>query len=134
MKLFFPYAATTEGITVRVNPRFLPEQSDPAGGRFVWSYHVRIENGSARPVQLIARHWVITDGHGRVEEIEGPGVVGDTPHLAPGEAYDYVSGCPLATPSGTMRGSYAMVAAGELFDVDIPQFALDSPHVKPTLH
>lgn len=134
MRAMFPYSQTTDGITVRVNPRFLPEQSDPAGGRFVWSYHVRIENGSDRPVQLISRHWIITDGRGRTEEVEGPGVVGETPHLEPGAAFDYVSGCPLATPSGTMRGSYALVAAGAVFSVAIPAFALESPHMKPTLH
>ncbi len=134
MEAFFPYAATTLGVTVRVNPSYLPDQSDPEDARFVWAYHVRIENGSDRDVQLIARHWIITDARGRTEEVQGEGVVGDQPLIAPGGAYDYVSGCPLATPSGTMHGSYAMAAAGDLFEVAIPLFSLDSPHARTSLN
>ncbi len=134
MKQFFPYAQTTHGITVRVAPRFLPEQSDPSAPRFVWSYHIRLENNSKRTVQLIARHWIITDGDGRIDEVEGEGVVGDQPILDPGQSFDYVSGCPLATPSGTMHGSYAMAAEGELFSIEIPAFALEHPTMRPSLN
>lgn len=134
MEAFFPYAATTQDVTVRVNPSYLPDQSDPESARFVWAYHVRIENGSSRDVQLIARHWIITDARGRTEEVQGEGVVGDQPLIAPGGAYDYVSGCPLATPSGTMHGSYAMAAEGDLFEVAIPMFSLDSPHARTSLN
>ncbi len=134
MEAFFPYAETTAGVTVRVNPSYLPDQSDPESARFVWAYHIRIENGSKRDVQLIARHWIITDARGRTEEVQGEGVVGDQPLIAPGGAYDYVSGCPLQTPSGTMHGSYAMAAEGDLFEVAIPLFSLDSPHARTSLN
>lgn len=134
MEAFFPYAATTDGIVVRVAPRYLAEQSDPASGRHAWSYHVRIENGSDRPVQLFARHWIITDARGNVEEIEGEGVVGEQPVIAPGGSFDYVSGCPLSTATGTMHGTYGMVADGEVFAVAIPLFTLDSPHARTMLN
>lgn len=134
MKAFFPYAATTSGVTVRVAPRYLDEQSDPEAGRFAWSYHVRIENGGDVDVQLIARHWIIIDGAGRVEEVRGEGVVGEQPLIAPGGSFDYVSGCPLATASGTMHGSYAMAARETLFEVAIPLFSLDSPGERRVLH
>jgi len=128
VKVLFNYAATTRGITVRVAPSFLADQSDPMAGRWVWAYHIRIENDSDETVQLLSRHWMITDGRGRVEEVEGPGVVGEQPVIAPGRSFDYVSGCPLPTPSGIMRGSYQMVdAAGHPFDIAIPPFSLDSP-------
>lgn len=126
MKVFFPYAETTRGVTVRVSPSYLAGQSGE--GRWVWSYHIRLENGGDAPVQLISRHWIITDGRGQVEEVQGPGVVGEQPILEPGASFDYVSGCPLATPSGTMKGTYQMVDAdGDAFDIAIPLFSLDSP-------
>lgn len=134
MKALFPYEATTAGVTVRVAPRFLDEQSDPRAGQFAWSYHIRIENGTDDDVQLIARHWIITDAVGRVEEVRGEGVVGEQPIIAPGGSFDYVSGCPLATPSGTMRGSFAMAARETLFEVAIPLFSLDSPDARRVLH
>jgi ApaG protein len=128
VKVLFPYAATTRDVTVRVAPSYLPDQSDPMAGRWVWAYHIRLENDGDGAVQLISRHWVITDGHGRVEEVEGPGVVGEQPVIEPGRSFDYVSGCPLPTPSGIMQGSYRMVdAEGAVFDVAIPPFSLDSP-------
>lgn len=123
------YEAVTRGIAVRVEPRFLPEQSDPGESRFVWAYAVRISNGSGATVTLVARHWRITDARGRTEEVHGPGVVGQQPTLAPGESFEYTSGCPLATPSGMMSGDYEMEGeAGERFLVAIPAFSLDSPH------
>lgn len=127
MNTLFAFAATTGDLTVRVNPSFLPEQSDPARRQFAWMYHVRIENGGSRTVQLINRHWIITDGAGRVEEVEGAGVVGEQPVLPPGARYDYVSGCQLMTPWGTMHGSYAMEDDGRMFSIEIPRFRLDSP-------
>ena len=128
MSKLFAHVATTRDIHVRVAVSYLPEQSAPQAGRWFWSYHIRIENDGERPVQLLARHWKIRDARGVEQEVRGEGVVGETPLIAPGESFDYVSGCPLDTASGSMRGSYRMVADdGELFDVDIPQFALLSP-------
>jgi ApaG protein len=134
VKAFFPYAATTAGVTVRVAPRYLDEQSDPEAGEYAWSYHVRIENGTDDDVQLLARHWIITDGRGRVEEVRGEGVVGDQPIIAPGGSYDYVSGCPLPTPHGTMVGTYVMATRETLFEVAIPLFSLDRPDAKRVLN
>jgi len=127
MDLIFPYAATTRGITVRVAPRYLPDQSDARAPRHVWSYHVRVENGGAEAVQLRSRRWLITDGAGRSETIEGPGVSGQQPEIEPGMAFDYVSGVPLATPSGAMHGSYHMTGTSGGFDVAIPAFVLAVP-------
>jgi ApaG protein len=138
MRLIFPYAATTDSrvgpVTVRVAPRYLVDQSDDASGRHVWSYHVRIENGGSAPVQLVSRHWVITDGNGRIETVAGPGVIGQQPFIAPGQAFDYMSGCPLPTPSGTMHGHYAMMSEAGGFDAEIPAFALQHPHLKPSVN
>jgi ApaG protein len=131
----FPYAATTGGITVRVAPHYLPEQSDPERGYHVWAYHVRVENSGDAPVRLMARRWIITDGDGRTEEVVGDGVVGVQPLIAPGGAYDYVSGCPLPTPSGRMEGRYVMMNEdGERFSVAIPAFPLDLPGKRPAVH
>ena len=131
MNELFGYEETTAGVTVRVNPSYLADDSDPAASRFLWSYHIRLENEGPLPVQLLDRHWIIVDARGRTEEVQGDGVVGDQPTLRPGQSYDYVSGCPLATPSGLMHGSYGFVdAAGRRFRVVIPAFALDSPHAR----
>jgi ApaG protein len=125
MAMLFPDVATTRDITVRVAVSYLAEQSDPASNRWFWSYHVRIENGSDRAVQLLSRSWRITDGRGTVHEVHGEGVVGEMPLIAPGASYDYVSGCPLDTPSGSMAGSYRLVDEnGTAFDVAIPRFEL----------
>lgn len=126
----FGQNAETDGITVRVGVSFLPEQSDVARGRWFWSYHIRIENASGRTVQLLTRHWIITDGRGARHSVEGEGVVGEQPVIEDGGTFDYVSGCPLATPSGTMQGSYLMVdESGLTFHVAIPKFALVAPAV-----
>jgi ApaG protein len=123
------YAETTRAVTVTVEPHYLEEQSDPDEHHFVWAYHVRIENTGGDTLQLLARHWRITDSTGSVQEVVGDGVVGEQPVLAPGEMFEYTSGTPLPTPSGIMSGSYQMVStAGENFDVAIPAFSLDSPH------
>nr|WP_253201030.1 Co2+/Mg2+ efflux protein ApaG [Sphingomonas quercus] len=125
----FPHAETTRGVTVRVSVSYLPEQSEPARGKWFWAYHIRIENGATEPVQLISRHWRITDGRGGRHDVRGAGVVGEQPVIGPGESYDYVSGCPLNTPTGAMEGSYHMIGGedGMGFEVAIPPFALVSP-------
>ncbi len=114
--------------SVSVQPRFLPEQSDPAHDRYLFAYTVTVRNTGEVAAQLISRHWIITDGEGKVQEVRGLGVVGEQPTLAPGEAFEYTSGCPLDTPVGTMRGSYQCVAAdGTRFDAPIPEFVLSMP-------
>ncbi|WP_029008567.1 Co2+/Mg2+ efflux protein ApaG [Azospirillum halopraeferens] len=123
------YSKVTRSIRVTVNPVYLEDQSVPAENHYVWAYHVRIENEGSQTVQLRTRYWKITDGLGRVQEVRGPGVVGEQPVLEPGEAFEYTSGTPLAAPSGIMMGTYQMeTEAGETFDVAIPAFSLDSPH------
>ncbi|MBM3564523.1 MAG: Co2+/Mg2+ efflux protein ApaG [Alphaproteobacteria bacterium] len=123
------YAKTTRAITVSVQPSFLADQSSPEDGRFVWAYHVRIENQSNRTVRLINRYWRITDAQGRTQEVRGAGVVGKQPRLNPGGTFEYTSGTPLATPSGFMSGSYQMKDEdGGLFEIEVPAFSLDSPH------
>ena len=130
MKQFFPHSATTRGITVRVSVSFLPEQSEPAKGRWFWAYHIRIENEGEAAVQLISREWVISDGRGTRHEVRGEGVVGEQPVLEPGASFDYVSGCPLTTPTGAMEGRYHMIAEdGSTFPVEIPKFPLIAPAV-----
>lgn len=126
----FPFHATTRDITVHVAVTFLPEQSEPDRGRWFWAYHIRIENGGDQPVQLLTRHWTIIDGRGGQHHVDGDGVVGEQPVVQPGRSYDYVSGCPLNTPTGSMKGRYHMLgASGETFDVTIPHFALIAPAV-----
>ncbi len=122
------YRATTHGITVSVEPEFLEKESNPEAGRYFWAYTVEIANGCQEQVQLLRRHWQITDGLGRVEEVHGAGVVGEQPEIAPGESYRYTSGCPLGTTSGIMAGSYDFISeSGSAFSVDIPAFSLDMP-------
>ena len=128
LAMLFPNVATTKGISVRVSVSYLAEQSAPASGRWFWSYHVRIENGSKRSVQLLSRSWHILDGRGTLHEVRGEGVVGEMPLIAPGASFDYVSGCPLNTPTGSMSGSYHLIDEdGAAFDVAIPRFALVGP-------
>ena len=130
MKSLFPHSATTREVTVRVSVSFLPEQSEPARGRWFWAYHVRIENGGGHSVQLIARQWMIADGRGGRHEVKGEGVVGEQPVIEPGGSFDYVSGCPLATPTGWMEGSYHMIDDdGRVFAAAIPRFPLVAPAV-----
>lgn len=124
----FPFAATTGPITVRVSVSYLPEQSHPALGRWFWAYHVRIENHGEAAVQLLTRHWRITDGRDQVSEVEGEGVVGEQPLIAPGGSFDYVSGCPLPTPEGAMVGTYVMeMSDGSQMLAAIPAFPLVAP-------
>ncbi len=120
--------ARTRGILVEVESTYVPERSEPLRRRWFFAYRIRIANQGDEVVQLISRQWIITDAHGEVEEVVGPGVVGEQPTLAPGEAFDYTSFCPLPTPFGTMRGSYQMVTQdGEAFEVEIASFELSQP-------
>lgn len=129
------YNAVTRGISVTVTPRFVPEESSPADGRWFFAYAVEIVNGSAERVQLRSRYWKIVDGRGSVQEVRGAGVVGKQPVLGPGESFSYTSGCPLTTPDGTMQGTYRMVTStGEAFDAEIPAFSLESPQTKRVMH
>lgn len=124
------FEAETEGLCVRVEPHFLPEESEPAEGRYVWAYTIEIENRTPEAVQLLSRFWRITDANGVTQEVRGPGVIGQQPVIAPGESFRYTSAAPLAAPSGLMMGSYSMVRVddGASFDITVPAFALDSPH------
>ena len=130
------YTATTRGIRVTVRSFYLADQSRPEEGVYAWAYRIRIENHGRETVQLLRRTWEITDARGRTQFVHGAGVVGQQPLLEPGEAFEYTSGTPLDTPSGFMTGTYHMVApdSGEMFDVAIPTFSLDSPEADTRLH
>ncbi len=121
----FNYAQETRGFIVRVAVNYMPDQSEPGRGRWFWAYHIRIENVSDKAAQLISRHWEISDARGMIQMVDGEGVVGDQPLIRPGQAYDYVSGCPLTTTSGAMVGSYQMIGEdGARFEIAIPRFEL----------
>lgn len=125
MNSLFSHSAKTGNVAVLVSVSFLPDQSEPAKGRWFWAYHVRLENHGDQPVQLLSREWRIVDGNGVLHEVKGDGVVGEQPIIDPGASFDYVSGCPLGTDSGTMEGQYNMIAAdGSAFPVAIPRFPL----------
>lgn len=121
--------STTEGISVNVRVTYVPEQSSPRSHRYVFAYTVRIANEGDAAAQLRNRHWIITDGHGRVEEVRGPGVVGQQPLLNPGEHFEYTSGCVLTTPRGEMHGTYEMHRPdGSVFEATIAPFLLTLPY------
>jgi ApaG protein len=129
------YERMTRGIKVIVRPQYLDGQSKPEEGHYVWAYTITLENHGRDTVTLRTRYWKITDATGRVQEVRGAGVVGEQPTLRPGDTYQYSSGCPLKTASGIMVGAYQMeTVAGELFNVDIPAFSLDSPHDRPSIN
>lgn len=129
------YRAITHKIEVTVTPRFLSERSSPKDGYFFWAYTIDITNLGSDTVQLKTRHWRITDANGRLQEVKGPGVVGEEPVLKPGDSFEYTSGVPLPTPSGFMRGSYGMITdTGKHFDVEIPAFSLDCSHAERTIN
>lgn len=129
------YEATTRDISVKVSPAFMEDDSSPVQNYYFWAYTVEIANRGDRSVQLLSRYWKITDASGCTQEVQGPGVVGETPTLAPGESFRYTSGAPLRTPSGIMLGRYRMSAEnGEMFDVTIPAFSLDSPYTPRTMN
>jgi ApaG protein len=123
------YEVTTDGVRVRVRPRFMYDESEPAADRFMWAYTVDVENGSDRTWTILRRHWRIFDSAGRLQAVDGEGVIGQTPTLAPGERFSYTSGAPLAAPSGMMCGAYDLVdEKGEELVAIIPLFSLDSPY------
>ncbi len=124
-----PYVASTRGIAVSVVPTYVETRSSPDGAQYVWAYRVVIENQGLETVQLLSRHWMISNARGELTEVKGPGVVGEQPVLKPGERFDYTSGAPLNTPSGMMGGAYQMeTESGEHFDIEIPTFSLDIPN------
>src|SRR5438093_1838748 len=127
------HASTSEAVTnnvrVEVESQYAPEHSQPFDNQWFFYYTIRITNEGDETVQLLSRHWIITDGTGHIEEVRGPGVVGEQPVLAPGESFQYTSGCPLKTSTGVMRGTYQMTTeGGEHFDVEIAPFALHEPY------
>ncbi len=129
------YSENTRAIRVTVEPRYLDDQSSPDEDHYVWAYSIRIENQGSETVQLRNRYWHITDAQGRVQEVRGPGVVGEQPTLEPGDSFEYTSGTPLGTPSGIMLGAYEMETnGGETFDVAVPAFSLDSPFQPRSVH
>lgn len=122
------YQQRTRSIHISVEPFYVDDQSSPASNRFVFGYRVKIDNQGSEAVQLMSRFWQITDALGRTVEVEGAGVVGEQPLIAPGDHFEYTSGTPLATPSGVMIGRYQMITeSGESFDAAIPAFSLDAP-------
>lgn len=120
----------TRGVRIIAKPNYVAEQSEPAAGQYLFAYHITIRNEGTQTVQLVSRHWVITNGEGKVEHVRGPGVVGYQPLLKPGEEFQYTSACPLGTPVGTMHGEFNMVLeGGETFDAAIDPFRLAVPTV-----
>jgi len=129
------YRRRTRDIDITVLPQFADDQSQPDFGRFFWVYTVEIVNQGQESVQLMSRHWIITDANGDTNEVRGPGVVGEQPVIEPGGVFRYSSGCPLPTPSGIMRGTYRVEGEdGEAYDVEIPAFSLDSPYMRRVLN
>jgi ApaG protein len=125
----FSSESSTRGVSVSVLSEYAPDRSRPAQQQWFFLYTITITNNTEETIQLLSRHWIITDGSGHVEEVKGPGVVGQQPVLAPGEAFTYTSGCPLGTPFGKMEGTYQMVSrSGQFFDVTIAPFTLSEPY------
>lgn len=120
--------ATTQGVTVFVRSTFVPERSSEASGQYFFVYHISIRNEGDAPVQLISRHWIITNGMGVVQEVRGLGVVGQQPVIEPGGVFEYTSFCPLETPVGSMEGWYHMVSGDQEFDARVETFTLSTPY------
>jgi ApaG protein len=121
--------ATTRNIRVSVQSQYDPSRSNPGNSQWFFLYSVKIANEGKETVQLVSRHWIITDGMGKVEEVQGPGVIGKQPTLAPGQSFEYTSGCPLTTPFGSMHGTYQMInQAAEEFEIEIAPFTLSEPY------
>jgi ApaG protein len=120
--------ATTRGIRIQVESKYVAERSDPSASQWFFAYHITISNHGAETVQLVSRHWIITDSNGEVQQVKGPGVVGEQPVLPPGGSFQYTSACPLGTAFGTMHGSFQMVSnGGDGFDAEVAPFALGEP-------
>jgi ApaG protein len=129
------YRATTRKVQITVKPEYSSDRSEPGEGEYFWAYTIEILNLGEEAVQLVSRHWKITDANGRTEEVKGAGVVGKQPVLRQGERFEYTSGVPLKTPSGLMSGTYQMVTEdGDDFDAEVPAFSLDSPSAKRVMH
>ena len=129
MELVTRSEAVTQGLRVQVEARYSPEHSDPGRSQWFFLYTIRLSNEGDRTCQLVSRHWIIRNGTGKVEEVRGPGVVGEQPVLEPGEGFEYTSGCPLDTPFGSMEGTYQMVTeGGTTFDAEIARFQLSEPY------
>ena len=129
------YSKTTSGVTVTVKPYFLEDQSSPSDNHYVWAYKVNIDNRGNDILKLNQRTWIIIDGNGRVLQVQGEGVVGETPVIKPGETFEYTSGTPLKTTSGIMQGYYSMKgSSGTNLKIDIPTFSLDSPYEQKKIH
>ncbi len=129
------YNCTTRLIRITAEPVFLDDESQPEDNYFVWAYTIVIENTGEEVVQLLNRYWKITDAYGRVQEVRGPGVVGEQPVLSPGDSYEYTSGTPLPTPTGIMAGNYEMTTqTGEKFEAEVPAFSLDCPYAVHNVH
>ena len=123
------FTKTTHNIKITATPQFLADHSEPAEDHYVWAYTIELENYSDTVVQLVNRHWKITDAQGLTQEVRGSGVIGEQPVLKPGETFQYTSGTALATASGLMLGEYEMVTPdGKHFEVEVPAFSLDSPY------
>ena len=129
------YQKTTKNITISVEPTYMEDESSPQNSLYFWAYRIVIQNNGAETVQLHRRHWRITDSSGLTQEVNGEGVVGEQPFVAPGKSYAYTSGAPLTTPGGMMVGQYTMKDVhGRTFEVEIPAFSLDSPHQNAMMH
>lgn len=121
--------AVTRGIRIRVKAEYAPERSQPLKNQWFFLYTIQIANEGTETVQLLSRHWIITDALGKVDEVRGPGVVGKQPVLSPGQSFQYTSGCPLTTPFGSMHGTYQMITqSGDMFDVEVAPFTLTEPY------
>jgi len=129
------YRATTRQVQITVTPEYSSDRSEPGENEYFWAYTIEILNLGEEAVQLVSRHWKITDANGRTEEVKGAGVVGKQPVLKQGESFEYTSGVPLKTPSGLMSGTYQMVTEdGDDFDAEVPAFSLDAPSAKRVMH
>ncbi len=130
-----PYQHTSHGVTVRVEVDYVPQEDNTGDERYLWAYHITMINGSDDTIQLRTRHWTIMDAKGRVQKVDGPGVVGETPVLKPGASYTYSSGCPLSTNSGSMSGYYMFEREdNSQLKVLVPAFSLDLPDIKRVLN
>lgn len=133
-KKIYVFSETSHNIEVKVAPIFLDDESSRVNNKYVWAYHVQIYNHSKDPVQLMYRHWLVTDGYGKIHEMRGEGVVGEQPTILPQAMYEYTSAVPLNTPTGFMKGTYEVMSHGQYLHVGIPCFSLDCPFYQNVVH